>query len=868
MSSVAAEHKAFRSFDLIRSREDRRPRREAAPHQVEALDKLRRWFGDRRKGERGGIVVLPTGGGKTFTAVRFLCTEPLSAGYKVLWLAHTHHLLEQAADAFGREESQYADEAAWVAEPKSELDVRIVSGTIGHCRVHEIRPSDDVVVCTLPSAARALREGHAAFAAFLAEAGDRLAVVFDEAHHAPAPSYARLMQELRARCPSLVLLGLTATPAYAEESRRGWLKKLFPQEILHHASVAKLMASGILARPHFEQIQTRFVPTFSEREYAKWVATYQDLPEHIITSLAENRERNEFVVESYVRDRQRYGRTIIFADRWYQCDYLREALRSRGVRADVVYSHVSLDRGGAEVRNRRAADDNAAVLEQFRNGALDVLINVRMLTEGTDVPHVQSVFLTRQTTSQVLLTQMIGRALRGPAFGGTENAYIVSFVDEWTVPITWAATDRLEEGGTRTDAGMRTERAPVQLLSVELVRRLARELSSPTGLPEGTYLSHVPTGWYRAEFDARIVGTEDIEQVRQLVMVLDSEQEAYRRFIDSLTKSFPKALADIFRQEDLTMDQVRAHLAEWARQHFAEKAPDDARLVALLFLARHVAQAGSRPPYFTFEERNDHDLDAVARHCIAADLGPKQLHQTLRAEFDRPDRYWRALYPTFELFSRHYQGVQLRALTEMEHGGTMTPQVRGSSIRRRPPEAREASDDVKRAVFARDGYRCLCCGSSRSLNVDHVAPAYLGGTHAMENLQTLCKTCNTDNGLSDLNFCRHASPLHSRPANFALPPIPRALDPRDVEGWEQHIRRTINFYYRCAAVQHVSVKRRGPDAGHWKATLFPGNDHRWATAAFRQALRRQIEERRAAEGLMGPMQFTVEGVRKAASGRR
>ena len=41
-----------------------------------------------------------------------------------------------------------------------------------------------------------------------------------------------------------------------------------------------------------------------------------------------------------------------------------------------------------------------------------MLINVRMLTEGTDVPDLQTVFLTRQTTSQILMTQMVGRAMR------------------------------------------------------------------------------------------------------------------------------------------------------------------------------------------------------------------------------------------------------------------------------------------------------------------------------------------------------------------------------------------------------------------------------------------------------------------------
>ena len=65
------------------------------------------------------------------------------------------------------------------------------------------------------------------------------------------------------------------------------------------------------------------------------------------------------------------------------------------------------------------------------DGDLRVLVNVQMLTEGVDVPLVQTVFLTRPTVSSILLRQMIGRGLRGPAQGGTKTAYIVSFEDHW-----------------------------------------------------------------------------------------------------------------------------------------------------------------------------------------------------------------------------------------------------------------------------------------------------------------------------------------------------------------------------------------------------------------------------------------------------
>ena len=97
-----------RDYDLNEARKHPSKKPEA-PHQTEALAKLRVWYDSAPAPDAGGLLVLPTGGGKTFTAVRFLCRNPLSDGYKVLWLAHTHHLLEQALDGFGKR-SDGADE--------------------------------------------------------------------------------------------------------------------------------------------------------------------------------------------------------------------------------------------------------------------------------------------------------------------------------------------------------------------------------------------------------------------------------------------------------------------------------------------------------------------------------------------------------------------------------------------------------------------------------------------------------------------------------------------------------------------------------------------------------------------------------------
>ena len=206
-------------YDLGEIRKDYRPR-ELALHQKDAVTKLGGWYATRSEAGRGGILVLPTGGGKTFTAVHFACTQPLSDGAKVLWLAHTHHLLEQAFESF-------AGSAVSVLEPKSQLRIRLISGMGGeHFPIHSVKPTDDVLISSLPTACRGFQQGHPALLSFLEASGGNLLVVFDEAHHAPAPSYRNFLRELRLRYPKVLLLGLTATPTYGDSKSLGWLSEL------------------------------------------------------------------------------------------------------------------------------------------------------------------------------------------------------------------------------------------------------------------------------------------------------------------------------------------------------------------------------------------------------------------------------------------------------------------------------------------------------------------------------------------------------------------------------------------------------------------------------------------------------------------
>ena len=52
----------------------------------------------------------------------------------------------------------------------------------------------------------------------------------------------------------------------------------------------------------------------------------------------------------------------------------------------------------------------------------------------------------------------------------------------------------------------------------------------------------------------------------------------------------------------------------------------------------------------------------------------------------------------------------------------------------------------KRNIMVRDGFRCVYCGSSSRLTIDHVIPASKGGKNNFDNCVTACQPCNNKKG--------------------------------------------------------------------------------------------------------------------------
>lgn len=56
------------------------------------------------------------------------------------------------------------------------------------------------------------------------------------------------------------------------------------------------------------------------------------------------------------------------------------------------------------------------------------------------------------------------------------------------------------------------------------------------------------------------------------------------------------------------------------------------------------------------------------------------------------------------------------------------------------------SRSLSREVMERDAYRCVKCGTHINLSCDHIIPESKGGPTTLENLQTMCKPCNSRKG--------------------------------------------------------------------------------------------------------------------------
>lgn len=437
--------------------------------QQEAVDCLVKDFiTDHRP---AGLLVMPTGSGKTRTATYFLLKYMLTSGYQVIWLTHRHMLVDQAADAFVNNCSLIKD-----TRPEAEsFRITCVSGQ--HSRLEKADKEDNVIIVSVQSGFRRLEYLRPILS-------DKVIVVIDEAHHSVANSYQKVVEAInKSNRQDVKLLGLTATPIRGTDKESQGLYKFFNQHIIYDISMNALILKKVLAEPQFQKVETdiNFEPQIDVDE-EKLIKRYGELPPSVIQKVADSSKRNKLIVKTYLDNREQYGKTLIFALNVEHCVTLNDDLRKAGIKVDYIYSG-------------RDAKENERVINDFKNDKLDVLVNINILTEGSDVPTIKTVFLTRPTQSKGLLMQMIGRGMRGPKAQGTDVTYIVDFCDKWDTFNEWLDPEWIigEDGEMPPEKvyiSKPVKTYPLQLLS-DIYKGITYKGDGHFSMVEGA-----PIGWY------------------------------------------------------------------------------------------------------------------------------------------------------------------------------------------------------------------------------------------------------------------------------------------------------------------------------------------------------------------------------------
>lgn len=803
------------------------------PHQSEAFRAMNKTFTFPAKEYKGALLVLPTGAGKTFTAVNWICKNVLAKNIKVIWFAQSSHLLNQAFSSF-------RENALEIPITKKFLNMRVVSGSREHCTSSSIDLTDDVVIITTQTAIKNFssepldKNGdnyEPKLLTFIKENSNTgIFIVLDEAHHAPAYGFRHMWMELKNMIPSLNILGLTATPTYMDKRTSGWLLKIFDKWIIYEAQQEKLIAQKILAKPRYIQKKTGKELPVDDKLYERLVIQHKDLPPSIVQELANDAPRNDYIIKDYLAHKDIYGKTIIFADTWPQCVYLSTKLNSElskeNLTADYVFSKTEGNSGSAEARilleKKRTPSDNDRIINEFKEGKIFVISNIRMLTEGVDIPDVKTVFLTRQTTSSILLTQMIGRALRGEKAGGInkEEANIVMFIDEWKGLVgAFADPEGIEDIATKISPRIQ------EFVPIYLVERLSRHINGEP-LPDDDFSinEYIPIGWYKTEIirdlkdenDDSNAPKEEIGTFVDFVMVYNRSKDTLEKFITEKRESIPEYWSDEKLEDKFIAPQVRI----WMNEYFDM----DKDIVGnnfendLIKICRHIAIHGTVPQFYPFENRDKYDITRLVRDHITVEGNNKLF--LLKSEYEIPGNLWKVYYNNFFMFMNAFDLERNRILIKDAKSEIITPRPQPMDL------DIELTEAEKEQIKRRDNYMCRCCyingGKGLKLQIDHIIPIFQGGRADVDNSQTLCSECNSQKGINAINFRINRSPLESPKELHLFQQI--KMEPQICT-----LARTINTFYHCQAVSDIKVsfRKRGEYYSTWEIELYQGNNPNW-----------------------------------------
>src|SRR5437870_4032084 len=322
------------------------------PYQYEAVAAL---LAATARGVHRPLLVLPTGTGKTIIFALLVQRR----GGRALVRAHRDELIQHAV---------------------GKLHVVAPTLPLGVVQAEQDRHDASIVIASVQTLSRRTR--------LTRLVPDFQTIVIDEAHHAPAPTYRRILEYCRAWHPDgPLVVGVTATP---ERGDHHSLRPVFDR-IVYQKTLLEMMQAGylvdlralqVLLQADFDALRTQqgdFVETELET-----LLLAANAPAQVLAAF-----------QAHAADRK----ALLFTPTVALAYAMAATFCAAGIAAEA------LD-GTTPLATRRA------ILQRLHTGTTRVVANCAVLTEGFDEPSVDCIIIARPTQSAVLYQQMLGRGTR------------------------------------------------------------------------------------------------------------------------------------------------------------------------------------------------------------------------------------------------------------------------------------------------------------------------------------------------------------------------------------------------------------------------------------------------------------------------
>lgn len=348
------------------------------PYQEQGVGQIREQFA---QGTKSVLYVLPTGGGKTVTYAH-IAEQAGLRGNRVLILEHRKELIRQASLAAGGLGVHHG-----IIAPDNKV-AEIRRSHIERIGEPMIRNNTNVAVASVQTLGRRMP---------WLQQFDPALIIIDEAHHAVAGTWARIIDAL----PKARLLGVTATPCRTDGQGLG---DVF-ETMVEGPTMAELIAMGNLVPPKI------FAPPL-RADLGKVHHSKGDFRQDELADILDQPTITGDAVDHY-RRLAPHRPAIVFCVNVRHAEHVAATFREAGFNFQVI--HGGMDDG-----------ERDRLIYGLADGRVEGLVSVDVISEGTDIPVAEVAIMLRATESESLYLQQAGRVLR-PA-DGKEYGIIIDHV--------------------------------------------------------------------------------------------------------------------------------------------------------------------------------------------------------------------------------------------------------------------------------------------------------------------------------------------------------------------------------------------------------------------------------------------------------